>query len=415
MQHWDIKQAFVNAPLDEEVYVRQVKGFERPGSVGKVLKLRKALYGTRQAAHAWQKFLSGILVSVGGRRNLKDECVYIFSEGKGVCIIGTHVDDIFPLYNREGEHIRDRIFKKLQESMEIDNRGEISYALDTCIERDREAGTLRISQEKYIGGLIKEFNLQDVAGKDTPAPTTEITESDLPTTKEEIEKAAQLPIRSAIGKLWWAALISRPDIICSLHKCAAWQNKPSQALWRHLVWIIRYLKQTPTYAITYQREREMNFVAYCDASFASETKSRSRYGYLYFVYGCLVSWTSVHTTRVVTSSTEAECNAVVHTCKENTWIREFVRELGVHQTTEPTVIYQDNKSTIALTKGSGNHKRSKHFTIEFDALRESVKQKEIDIRYIETESMPADMFTKTLPKVTFEKHRDFIMNKSERG
>ena len=73
------------------------------------------------------------------------------------------------------------------------------------------------------------------------------------------------------------------------------------------------------------------------------------------------------------------------------------------------ILIQDNKSTIALTQGSGNHKRSKHFTIEFDALRESVKRREVEVRYIETEYMPADMLTKTLPRVAFQRHRNFLM------
>ena len=411
LQHWDVKQAFVNAPLDEVVYVHQVKGFERPGTEGKVLKLQKALYGTKQAAHAWQTFLSKILVGEGGRRNLKDECVYIFNEGNAICIVGTHVDDLFPLCNTEGEKIRDRIFKKLQSKMEIDNRGEITYALDTCIEADREKGVLRISQEAYIQRMIKEFNLQNAHGKDTPAPTTEISESDIPTKKEDVESVAELPIRNAIGKLWWAALVSRPDIICALHKCAAWQNKPSHKLWTHIIWIMKYLKNTITHAIVYKREENVKsmFTAYCDASFATETKSRSRYGYLFFVLGSLVSWTSVHTTRVLTSSTEAECHSVVHTAKENTWIRDFVKELNLCRYDEPTIIYQDNKGTISLMKKGGNHKRSKHFTIEFDALRDYVREKEIEIKYMETHSMPADLLTKILSKQAFEKHRNFIL------
>jgi hypothetical protein len=69
---------------------------------------------------------------------------------------------------------------------------------------------------------------------------------------------------------------------------------------------------------------------------------------------------------------------------------------------------------IALMKGGGKHKRSKHFTIEFDALREYVRQKEIDIRYIETEKMPADMLTKSLGKHIFQVHRDSIMRESGR-
>ena len=59
LQHWDVKQAFVNAPLEEEVYVHQIKGFERPGQENKIFRLIKALYGTKQAANVWQKFLSG--------------------------------------------------------------------------------------------------------------------------------------------------------------------------------------------------------------------------------------------------------------------------------------------------------------------------------------------------------------------
>jgi hypothetical protein len=155
------------------------------------------------------------------------------------------------------------------------------------------------------------------------------------------------------------------------------------------------------------------YVAFCDASFASENNSKSRYGFLYYVLGALVSWTSVHTTRVLTSSTEAECNALVHTAKENTWIREFMNQLSLCRCDEPTLIYQDNKGTIALLEKGGNHKRSKHFTIEFDALREYLREKEIEIKYMETENMPADMFTKILPKQSFEKHRNSFMKSTD--
>ena len=403
MQHWDVKQAFVNAPLEETVYVQQVKGFEKEWAFGKVLKLKKALYGTKQAANAWQKYLSGILVSLGGRRNLKDECIYVFQEGQGLCIIGTHVDDLFPLCNKAGIVIREKIMKELRSRVEMEDKGEITYALDTKIESDREKGELRISQENYIRSVIKEFNQEASNGKDTPAPTTDISDVDTPTTPDEIKLASELPIRSAIGKLWWAAGISRPDIVCALHKCASWQNKPSKKLWKHILWIIQYLKHTIDYAIVYDRHNEHpEYLAYCDASFASKLGSKSRYGYLYMLHGCLIAWTSVHTTRVLTSSTEAECHSLVHTAKENSWVRDFIKELRFGGSGEPTTIYQDNMGAIALMKGGGKHKRSKHFTIEFDALREYVREKEIDIKYIETSKMPADMLTKSLGKTIFQ-------------
>ena len=84
------------------------------------------------------------------KKNLKDECIFIFKEGQGMCIIGTHIDNIFQLYDKKGKKIRVRMLKKLQQDIEVDNRGAITYALDTCIERNVERGTLRISQENYI-------------------------------------------------------------------------------------------------------------------------------------------------------------------------------------------------------------------------------------------------------------------------
>jgi hypothetical protein len=169
-EHWDVKTAFVNAPLKETVYCRQVPGFEKPGTDDKVLILKKALYGTKQAANAWQNFLTDILKSAGGARHLKDECVYIFkNKTGGILFLATHVDDLFPLFNEEGRKIRDEILSKLRQKMEIDNKGTLSFALDTRIDRDPQAGILRISQEVYTENLVKEYGIDKSVGRDTPA------------------------------------------------------------------------------------------------------------------------------------------------------------------------------------------------------------------------------------------------------
>jgi hypothetical protein len=410
MQHWDVKQAFVNAPIEEEVYVEQVKGFERGGEK-KYLKLNKALYGTKQAAHAWQKYLSGIFLSAGGKRNVKDECIYMFVEGDAFCIIGTHVDDLFPLYNKPGEKIKDRIYEALQSKVEIDNKGEIKHALDMHIQRNKEKGILSISQETYVQNIIEEFHLQEAKAKNTPGPTCDITEEDAPTDTEEIKKAQSYPIRNAIGKLWWLALISRPDIICALHKCAMWQNKPSLKLWQHIIWIMKYIKGTKDYALVYKREQEntCNIYAYCDASFAKEEGSKSRYAYMFFIHGCIVSWQSANTSRVCSSSTESECHAIVHAVKENIWITQFINALGIVNMNKCTIIYQDNKSAITLAEKGGKHKRSKHFTIEMDIVKECIQLGEIKIVYVPTEDMHADMLTKNLPHTLFVKHRNIMI------
>ena len=206
----------------------------------------------------------------------------------------------------------------------------------------------------------------------------ELTTEHIPKTQKEQQEVGQLPIRELIGGLWWVALVSRPDIICALHKCAKWQNKPSQKLWSHLIHILKYLKHSIEYKIEFQRRSAgtSTFQADCDASFASEPKSKSRYGYALRFIGCLVAWSSSVMERVALSSTEAECGALVAVTKEGRWVREFVRELGTEVfrcEDEVLSLTQDNKSAISLTKKVGNHKRSKHFQVEFDALRQAVK------------------------------------------
>jgi len=256
-------------------------------------------------------------------------------------------------------------------------------------------------------------------GKETPGPLNDdITTDDLPNTEEEKEEVKKLPIRQLIGGLWWVAQVSRPDIYCALHKCAKWQNKPSRKLWTHIQWILKYLKHTVNYKIVYDRkqkdEGEM-YIAQADASFASEPKARSRYGYIINFCGALVCWASQTVERVVTSSTEAECAALVAVVKDGMWVRSFVKDLQIFRCASRMVVYQDNKSAIALTQKGGSHKRSKHFSVEFELLRQCIKQKEIDVRYRSTHELVADMFTKLLTRSVFERHRSSILEEDISG
>jgi len=175
-----------------------------------------------------------------------------------------------------------------------------------------------------------------------------------------------------------------------------------------------YTKWSNTPAAGEEEEKEKPFVySFCDSSFASERGNKSRHGYLFFVLGGLVSWQSCCSKRVVTSSTEAECHGLVEAGKEARWIREFLAELSLFTHIPSVTIYQDNQSAIRLVTGGVCHKRSKHFGIEFDALKEMQQEGEIDVIYKNTNDLPADMFTKNLPPSSFVRHRDTIMG--ERG
>ena len=135
---------------------------------------------------------------------------------------------------------------------------------------------------------------------------------------------------------------------------------------------------------------------FVDASFASEGVQESRIGYFYMFLGNLVSWCSENPSRVMTSSTEAECRGLVHFSKENIWHRQFHNELGLFNILKPTVVYENNTAAISMANNPGvPHKRSKHFGIEFAFFKQCVTLKEIKLAHLSTEEQPADLLTKT--------------------
>ena len=124
--------------------------------------MKKALYGTKQAARAWQLFLSKIFLDLGAKVHLNDGCVFLFREGDAFLFVGTHVDDIFSLFNPSGKFLRDRVLKALRGKMEIDDKGPLSFALDMRVQRDPERGILKLSQKQYIESLITEYKITGV-------------------------------------------------------------------------------------------------------------------------------------------------------------------------------------------------------------------------------------------------------------
>jgi hypothetical protein len=102
--------------------------------------------------------------------------------------------------------------------MTVDDKGTVAWALDTKIERDADAGILKISQTAYTEKFLSEHRMAEFKKVDTPmVPGFTITDDDLPKTDEEKAEVAKLPFREVIGKLWWLALISRPDIVMPTH------------------------------------------------------------------------------------------------------------------------------------------------------------------------------------------------------
>lgn len=176
MEHWDVSTAFIHAPLEEEVWMKQATGHEVHGKENHVYLLIKALYGTRQAAHAWQKHLRGLLGEIGCVPLILDPATYIIRKGHGWVIIGTHVDDLFVVHNHAGRHLKKMIWRHLSSKLAIKSLGQAVWTLQMLIQRDADEGILKISQEAFIVEVLRRFNMSECKHAPTPAVDSGVNE-----------------------------------------------------------------------------------------------------------------------------------------------------------------------------------------------------------------------------------------------
>jgi len=154
-------------------------------------------------------------------------------------------------------------------------------------------------------------------------------------------------------------------------------------------------------------EDEVIFSAYSDADFASDPDDRkSISGYSIFLAGAAIAWSSKKQTTIALSTTEAEYTAIAHATRQIIWLRNLFRDLGYLQD-DPTILYGDNQSAIALTQDPQFHARSKHFDITNHFVREKVDDETIEVIYCPMDEMISDIFTKALTK---PKHQKFTLD-----
>ena len=144
--HLDIETTFLNGTLDEEIYMKAPDGFntEKNG----IWKLRKSLYGLKQASHVWNKLLDGTLKKLGFNRCGKDTCVYLFQSGTKFIILAVHVDDMLIVSNSKSKLAEMKL--DLTKHFKVKDLGEVKFLLGIEIIRNRKSGSIDLLQQVYI-------------------------------------------------------------------------------------------------------------------------------------------------------------------------------------------------------------------------------------------------------------------------
>ncbi|WJX83468.1 hypothetical protein P8452_66129 [Trifolium repens] len=387
----DVKSAFLNGYLNEEVYVEQPKGFVDPNYPDHVYRLKKALYGLKQAPRAWYERLTKFLVQQGYRKGETDKTLFVREEKGKFVIAQIYVDDI--VFGGMSDPMVKMFVNQMQSEFEMSLVGELTYFLGLQVKQMED--TIFISQSKYAKNIVKKFGMENANHKRTPAATH------LKLSKDEHGVSVDQSLyRSMIGSLLYLTA-SRPDISFAVGVCARYQAEPKMSHLNQVKRILKYVSGTSDYGILYSHGEDTRLLGYCDADWAGSADDRkSTSGGCFFLGSNLISWFSKKQNCVSLSTAEAEYIAAGSSCSQLLWMKQMLGEYNVQQ--DVLTLYCDNLSAINISKNPIQHSRTKHIDIRHHFIRDLVEDNIVTLEHVATENQLADIFTKALDANRFE-------------
>ncbi|RVW27268.1 Retrovirus-related Pol polyprotein from transposon TNT 1-94 [Vitis vinifera] len=393
---WEIRQldvhnAFLNGELEEQVYMSQPPGYFDPQFPNRVCRLKKALYGLKQAPRAWFQRLSSALLQWGFSMSRTDSSMFLHFGKATTLIVLVYVDDI--LVTGSSSTQISSLIAKLDSVFALRDLGQLSFFLG--IEVSYNEGSMTLSQTKYISDLLHRTELFDTKPANTPGavgknlskfdgdPMTDVTH-----------------YRSVVGALQYVTL-TRPDIAFAVNKACQFMQQPTTAHWLSVKRILRYLRGTMQDGLLFSPSSNLTIEGFTDADWGAHLDDRrSSSGYLVYLGGNLVSWSSTKQKVVSRSSAESEYRGLVFATAEIVWMQALLQELCVPIPAIPLLWY-DNISAYHMAKNPVFHARTKHIEIDLHFIRDQVMRGKIQLQFVPTEEQPVDLLTKHLTSSRF--------------
>ncbi|KAK4254159.1 hypothetical protein QN277_020331 [Acacia crassicarpa] len=387
----DVKNAFLNGELKEEVYMKLPPGF--PGKKpNQVCKLKRSLYGLKQSPRAWFDRFTRVMKKHGFTQGQSDHTLFVKHYNGKMTILTVYVDDIILTGDDEVEI--NQIKKALAREFQIKDLGEMKYFLGMEVARSK--GGIYISQRKYVLDLLKESGMTGCRPSDTPIQVDKINEG------ANLGKSVDIGnYQRMVGKLIYLSH-TRPDIAFAVSMVSQHSHDPKQKHLNEVYRILRYLKGSPGRGLLFKKTDKRNVELFTDADWAGDQDDRrSTSGYCTYVWGNLVTWRSKKQSVVARSSAEAEYRAVALGICEAIWIKRTLEDLK-RCINLPINVYCDNMAAINIAHNPVQHDRTKHVEIDRHFIREKVDKGIVDLRYIPSKEQTADILTKGLSKDGFK-------------
>jgi hypothetical protein len=417
----DITTAFLNAPLEEELNLRlpefrllqeMLPDLDLGTDTGEV-RLQRSIYGLKQSPRNWSDHISSTLAGLGFVQSHCDPCLWLKCEG-GVfrAAVAYFVDDI--LICARGQDLVDTK-AALSSAYKLTDGGPVSFFLGIRmihnLDVQANTATLTMVQDSATKALLSRYNMLDARVMSTPADPAKAPSADEPT-QEELDYMDGKNLRALVGSLMYL-LVTRPDISNAVNHLARAVNKPRKADWQAAMHLLRYLAGTIYFGLKYTSEEETptsaKLVGYCDADWGGDKKTRrSTSGHVFMLSGGPIAHKCRLQRIVALSSCEAELVALALGFQELTWLRRLLIELCVITNDDAIVMNEDNKAAIQLATDRRFSERTKHMDIKYFYIAGELEANRVVIEYCETAKMIADIMTKPLGRVVFQRLRDML-------
>ena len=318
VHHMDVKSAFLNGNLQEEVYVHQPPGFSDPKHPGKVLRLRKALYGLKQAPRAWNARLDHELKHLGFIRCSEEHAVYRRGTGRVLLLVGVYVDDLI-ICGPDSKSIAE--FKQqMKRSFDMSDLGLLTYYLG--LEVKQKPGEITVCQSAYAEKIIEISGMKGCNPIDTPM---EQHLKLLPGKPELVSNATKF--RSLVGSLRYL-VNTRPDLSFSVGMVSRFMECPNSEHWGAIKRIVRYVAGTSKLGCKFVKGPHSDLTGFTDSDHAGDLEKRkSTTGVLFFLGSNAITWSSQKQKVVSLSSCESEYIAAATGACQGVWLSRLLAEL----------------------------------------------------------------------------------------
>jgi hypothetical protein len=406
---FDVASAFLHPLINEEIYLRRPQGVT-DFHMAPLVKLNKCIYGLKQAAYEWRKHLHNSLTKLGFQQNRSDACVYRKDNNEDYIIIATHVDDVLSATNNP--IMKTWFLDNIQQFYKITISDPLTEFIGMSISRNLEDRTITLTQPGYLKNMEIKFKHLLPKNYELHYPATPMSsmESKVQNSNDNISKSDQEIYMALVGSLLYASVMTRDDIKYAMAFTTSAMKQATNYHMTTAIRILHYLLGTKNLGRTLGGKSNLNFWATADSSYANHDDRKSHYGFtLHFGDNSGAFYSTSKKAKIMAiSSTEAEYIALFEAGKVIAWARQFLEDLGFQQTI-PTLLFEDNMSTILMVKNGNDKGKTKHMDVRYHYIKELVDTGKIILQHLSTTEMISDILTKPLVLGPFQYLRNKLL------